>query len=198
MDLDGTKKTRGGPSRWAYLLALAPAALGVAAMAFIMTAQLPKAGEGLEQIVVPGARELRLEPGTHTIFWEHRSVVDGRLYAVEQISGLTVDVRTADGRPVEVGWPSGSSTYSLYGREGRSIKVVQIEQAGLYRVSAAYADGEGPETVIAVGRGFMETLFAGIFGAIGSLFGGAILSIVVGVMVYRARRKARREASAPA
>lgn len=196
MDLDGRKKTRGGPSRWFYLLALAPAVLGMVAMVFIITTQITRLGEGLEQMVVPGERELQLEPGLHTIFWEPRSVVEGKLYATDQISGLTFQVQAEDGRPVEV-WPTiGSSTYTLYGREGRSVGEFRIDQGGLYRVSADYDEEGGAQAVIAVGNGFMSALFASIFGALGSFFGGGLLSILVVFLVHQTRSKAKREAAA--
>ncbi len=90
MDMSGRKTGDRAPGRGWYALGCLPVVLGFMAFFAILVSQLPKMDDGLEQIVVPGARELRLEPGEHTVFLEHRSVVDGKTYVVDQISGLAV------------------------------------------------------------------------------------------------------------
>ncbi|WP_436355867.1 hypothetical protein [Brevundimonas sp. CEF1] len=195
MDLKGSER-RGAPSKapgqgW-YALALLPAICGFAAMGVILFTQLSKLDDGLEQIVVPGTRELRLEPGLHTVFLEYSSVVDGRVYRVDQVSGLTVRVEAADGAPVAVRAPMGSASYSLGGRQGEAINVFDVERAGAYRVSADYGGTAGPQTVIAVGQGFMGTLFTTILSALGSAFLGMILAAAVVIGVYLARRRVRQ------
>ena len=194
MDLNGSKRheeLRKAPSRGWYGLAVLPVICGFAAMGVILFTQLSRLDDGLEQIVVPGVRELQLEPGRHTVFLEYSSVVDGRVYRVEQVSGLTVRVDAADGAPVAVNAPMGSATYSLGGRQGEAINVFDVERAGAYRISANYGGAAGPQTVIAVGHGFMGTLFTTILSALGAAFMGMILAATVVVGVYMARRRAR-------
>ncbi len=181
-----------GPGRIFYLLAVVPLILGVVAMVAILATGLPKMDDGLEQIVVPGERTLTLEPGAHTVFLETRSVVDGTVYAVDSVSGLSVTVTGADGTPVTLATPSGSSTYTLGGREGHSVNTFQIDRVGAYTVSAGYGGGEGPTTVIAVGQGFMGALLVLVFSALGVMFVSGIAAIGVVVWVAMARRRARR------
>ncbi|WP_143276020.1 hypothetical protein [Brevundimonas diminuta] len=181
-----------GPGRGWYAAAVLPVICGFAAMGVVLFTQLPKLDDGLEQIVVPGARELTLEPGRHTVFLEYRSVVDGRVYAVDQVAGLTVRVEAADGAPVAVSAPMGSSTYSMGGRQGEAINVFSVERAGAYRISADYDGQEGPQTVIAVGQGFMGQLFATVFMGLGAVFLGMALTVAAVIGVYLARRRARR------
>ncbi len=160
-------------------------------MGAVVFTQLAKLDDGLEQIVVPGARELELEPGQRTVFLEYQSVVDGRAYRVDQVSGLNVRVEAADGTPVTVTAPMGSSTYSLGGRQGKAINRFSIDRAGTYRVSADYEGQVGPQTVIAVGQGFMASLFITILSALGAAFLGLVLSAVTVAGVYLVRRRAR-------
>ncbi|KAK0330897.1 hypothetical protein LTR94_031031 [Friedmanniomyces endolithicus] len=177
MDLSASARdgraAKKGPGRGWYALAALPMICGFAAMGAVLFTQLSKLDDGLEQIVVPGARELRLEPGRHTVFLEYRSVVDGRVYAVDQVPGLAVHVEAADGAPVAVSAPMGSSTYTLGGRQGEAINV-------------------GPQTVIAVGQGFMGQLFSTVFMGLSAVFLGMILTVATVVGVYLARRRARQ------
>lgn len=195
MDLNGSKRHEGSrkaPGRGWYALAVLPAICGVAAMGVILFTSLSRLDDGLEQIVVPGTRELELEPGRHTVFLEYSSVVDGRVYRVDQLSGLTVRVEAADGAPVAVNAPMGSASYTLGGRQGEAINVFDVEQAGAYRISADYDGAAGPQTVIAVGQGFMGRLFITILSALGAAFLGMILAVTVVVGVYMARRRVRQ------
>ena len=201
--MDMTSSGRGGapehrtgrkPGRIFYLLAVLPAICGIVAMVVILATKLPTMDDGLEQIVVPGARELALRPGNHTVFLEVRSVVDGRVYAVDDVSGLAVKVEAADGTPVATRAPGGSSTYTFGGRQGQSIQVFRIDRAGTYRVSADYDGRVGPQTVIAVGQGFMTGMFAVVLSAVGAFFGGVFLSIMAGAWVAWSRRRTPRGA----
>src|SRR5437868_3163039 len=72
---------------------------GVIAIAGFVAAGLylwPRLGSidaGMIRVVVPGHAMLDLgKAGTYTIFHEKQSVVDGRFYASDSVSGLRVDV----------------------------------------------------------------------------------------------------------
>lgn len=181
-----------GPGRALYLLALLPPICGFATLIIILVTRLPTLDDGLQQIVVPGSRDLALQPGVHTVFLERHSVVDGRVYAVDELSGLQVRVQAADGTPVEVTTPVGSASYSLGARQGDAINVFRVETAGTYRVSASYEGQAGPQTVIAVGLGFMTSIFATVLSALGAVFLGIILGVAVLAAVYFSRRRTRR------
>ena len=88
--------------------------------------------------------------------------------------------------------PMGSASYSLGGRQGEAINVFDVERAGAYRISADYDGEAGPQTVIAVGQGFMGQLFSTVFMGLGAVFLGMILTVATVVGVYLARRRARQ------
>ena len=180
----------GGPGCAAYLLGCLPLLVGFGVMVAILVVSLPKMNAGLERILVPGERSLTLEPGSHMVFLETRSVVDGRAYEVGDVSGLAVHVVGADGTPVEVTAPNGSATYSLNGREGHAINTFQITKAGAYVVSADYGGAEGPQTVIAVGQGFFGGLMGTVFGGLAAVFIGALAALGVVAWVLIRRRRA--------
>lgn len=185
------RAVRHGPGRGFYFVALLPMILGFAAMGIILATQLPKMKDGLQQIVVPGARELPLEPGGYTIFLETRSVVDGRAYAVDEVSGLQVRVEDADHTPVALSDPAASSTYSLGGRQGHSIRAFRIDRAGTYRIGADYDESGGPQAVIAVGQGFVGRLLVSIFSSLGAVFAGLALTVGLLIWIYISRHRAR-------
>lgn len=183
------------PGRAFYLLALLPPICGIVALIFVVTTRLPMLDDGLKQIVVPGARELVLQPGDHTVFLETHSVVDGRAYSTDGVPGLSVHVEAADGTPVAMRTSFGNASYSMGSRQGQSINVFRIDQAGTYKVSADYDGADGPKTVIAVGQGFMAGIFISVLMAIGSLFLGMILGAAILVTVFLLRRRVRRVAA---
>lgn len=93
--------------------------------------------------------------------------------------------------------PGFSSSYSIGGHSGKSVFAFDITAPGRYRLSVAYSGGRGePQTVIAVGRGFLGRLIGTIFGAIGSVFAGFIAALVLVLTTYFGRRKMLRAAQA--
>lgn len=185
-----TPLKKGGPGCATYLLGCLPLLVGFGIMIAIMLVSLPKMNAGLEQIVVPGERQLTLEPGHHMVFLETRSVVDGEAFVSGDITGLSVRVTGADGTAVPVTAPTATATYSLNGREGHAINGFEITQAGAYAVSADYGGAEGPRTVIAVGQGFLGGLFSTVFGGLAAVFIGGLVALGVVAWVLIRRRRA--------
>lgn len=68
--------------------------------------------DSLTRIVVPGEAELDLtEPGSYTIYHEHRSVVDGQVFSsTADISSLLVAVERPTGNPRPCVSPLGTSS----------------------------------------------------------------------------------------
>ncbi|PYG89032.1 hypothetical protein LY28_00852 [Ruminiclostridium sufflavum DSM 19573] len=136
------------------------------------------------KVVVPGAGVVELkEPGDYSIYFEHRSVLDGRTYNTDNINGLVCKLKNAEtGEYINLENPTINSRYSVNGREGRSLFQFSIEKAGKYELDARYESGEGEEAVLAIGKGFgmslLKTMLTG-FGTLIITIGGAIVIFVV-------------------
>jgi hypothetical protein len=184
------------PSRLWYVLAFLVFVGGFGGMALFLVDRLGGIGNGLVQIVVPGEKEIVLEPGFYTIFHERESVVDGRIYQSNGIAGLEVSLTGPAGEPVAVTTASMSANYNIPGHRGVSAFQFEAKAAGTYRLSAGYADGTaGPETVLAVGKGFVRKLIGTIFGGLALAFGGAGLAVAIAVPVFVKRLRAKRAAA---
>jgi hypothetical protein len=69
-----------------------------------------------------------------------------------------------------------------------------IEKPGLYELSAWYPEGqEGPEVVLAIGRGFTGKLMRTVLGGLAILFGSLIVGVTIAVKTFLKRRKAERQ-----
>jgi hypothetical protein len=168
---------------------------GVIAIAGFVAAGLylwPRLGSidaGMIRVVVPGNATLDLgKAGTYTIFHEKQSVVDGRFYASDSVSGLRVDViAEATGAPVRLE-PATSTSYSMGSRQGTSIFAFTVEQPGRYRMTTNLAGGQA---VLAIGQGMLGTMFALVGGTIAIAFAGlALAGIIVALTIWR-RMKAK-------
>lgn len=192
-----------GPSRWYYALAALVLVAGIASWVLLLVGGLGSFADSLTQVVVPGKHDIALaEPGVYTVFYEHESVVGGRVYATgERLPGLQVTLASrATGAPVVLSRASTSARYSLGGRSGVSLLEFRIEQAGSFELSAWYPGPDGgPEVVLAVGRGFTTRLLGTILGSLGIFFGSAAAAVAIAAVTFVKRRKALRGlAGAPA
>ena len=178
------------PGRIWYLVAVGIFLAGMVAMAVFLLTRLTGFDEGLTRFIVPGEQALTLDAGNYTIFHEAQSVIDGKIYASSGLGGLMVNVTGADGGEVALR-SSGSGRYTFGGHTGFAVFDFTAASAGAYVVAGRYADGApGPETVLAVGQGFLSSLLWTIFGALGIAFGGAAIAAAIGVTVLVKRRRA--------
>ena len=150
----------------------------------------------LQQVVVPGQATLTLdEPGDYTIFHEYESVVDGKLYYAMSLSGLNVTVTGPDGARVTLTTPGATSRYNLSSRSGVSVFAFTATKPGAYRLVAAYDNGRNePQTVLAVGKGFLASILLTVFGALLIMFAGIGGGAAIAVIVFIKRRRAQRVA----
>ena len=187
-----------GPGRVGYVIAAVVLVAGLAGMALVL--YLGLSGLSLQRVVVPGSGEVVLdEPGRYTIYHESRSVVDGRVYDVEGVAGLTVELVSAEtGESIPLEAPFGDTTYDFGGRSGRGVLAFDADRPGAYRLSADYPGGSGPETVLAVGGGLGRRIAMTVIGAIASAGGGFVLALAIGILTFVRRRRARRRAAPPA
>jgi hypothetical protein len=145
---------------------------------------------GLTRFVVPGEETLTLDAGNFTIFHEPQGVIDGKIYAGGSLSGLTVTVTGPGGDDVPLS-PAGSGRYSFGGHTGFAVFDFTAAAPGPYVIAGSYADNApGPQTVLAVGAGFLSGLLTTIFGSLGIAFGGAIIAAIIAVRVLVRRRRA--------
>lgn len=172
--------------------------LGVVACVTILVLGLT--GLSMERVVVPGAGQITLEePGRYTVYHETRSTVNGRVYVVEEIAGLTVElVEVETGETVVLDAPGSSATYELGGRSGQAVLGFEVERPGEYRLSADYGSGGGPETVLAVGRGLGTRIAMTVVGAIAVIGGSFVLAAALVAWTFVRRRRATRGAPAGA
>ncbi len=190
-------RARGAPGRGGYVAAGIVMLLGVIAFGAIL--YLGLTGLSMERLVVPGSAEIALdETGRHTIYHESLSTLNGRVYDVEDVAGLSVEVvEVATGEAVHLDGPVGSTTYDLGGRSGRAVLAFDVERPGVYRLSAEYGDAGGPETVLAVGRGLGTRIAATVAGAIAVIGGAFVLAVALAALTFFRRRRARRGAAPP-
>lgn len=190
--------TGSAPGRWWYALAGLVLVAGLATagvLAFRVADELPRA---LTRVVVPGQTELALnEPGAYTIYHEYRTVVDGRVYSTGgELSSLQVTVETFDGRPVTLDSPGGTFEYSIGGRSGVAVLTFRAQEPGTYRMSAHYPAGEGPEAVLAVGRGWDRDILVGFLAAIGIALLAGAGALAITIITFLKRGKARQRVGA--
>jgi len=180
-------------SRAGYFLAPVFLLAGLAVAVWLGWSEYNALQNAFVRVIVPGASQLVLDkPGTYTIFHEAESVVDGRLYSVQSIPGLTVTVTAeADGKTVPVVVPSVSSNYTIGGHSGVSVFAFTITQPGRYRLNADYGGHSGPQTVLAIGQEFIWSLLRTIFGAIGSVLAGFGVALALVLTTYFRRRRAQ-------
>ena len=134
-------------------------AVGVLTFVIFLVTSLMKVFGGLQRVEVPGARELTLEPGDYTIYWEG----DSRFGSVPSFPDLDLSVVSKGGesRTVSSSGLLASRYTTMEGRSGASVAVFTVERGDLYAVKVATAPGKSlPKGGIAVGRslGFLGVL----------------------------------------
>ncbi len=185
------------PGRKWYVVAGAIFVASFVAFVFFLFTRILGLGDAFDRFVVPGSAVIELEEtGRHTVFHESTSTLDGIVYRVGDVSGLEIEVVAEDGSPVRVVSPMGSMEYRLGGREGTAMAAFVVEEPGAYSVSATYRGGAGPETVLAVTRGFGTRIVTTVIGAVVLAMGGTVLAVGIAVTTFVLRHRAKRRPSA--
>jgi hypothetical protein len=183
------------PSWWYCSLGVAAMLAGLGMFIYTIVHGISHVTDDLTQIVVPGDRNLTLMPKLkYTIFLEEQSVVNGQIYSTtESLSGLTCAVTSqASGIKIQTRRSTMNTTYSVGGREGRSVLEFVTEEGGVYHIGCDYEEGSrGPQVVLALGSGVDERIFSIVVKALASFFGGGIFggAIIATVASLRARAK---------
>lgn len=126
-----------GPVR--RILGILLISAGVVGFAAFLVTSLMNVFGGMERVEVPGTRDLVLEPGDYTIYWE----TDSRFNLVPAYSDLDLAVVSKGGesRAISSSGPV-TSRYSTMDRVGVSIAAFRVEREGPYGVKAAAAAGK--------------------------------------------------------
>ncbi len=142
------------------------------------------------QVLVPGTRTIELkEPGDYNIYFEYKSVVDGRVFETSTINGLVCKLKnTESGEYIKLENSIANSRYSVNGREGQSLFSFTIDKAGTYEIDASYESGEGEEAVLAIGKGFGMKLLSTIFICFAILFVTIAGAVILFVYTYKKRK----------
>lgn len=145
------------------------------------------------QVIVPGKKIVELkETGKYSIYFEYRSVIDGKVFETNNISGLMCSLKnTSTGEFIKLDNASVNSNYSVAGREGKSIFQFVINETGKYELKAWYEEGEGEEAVLAIGKGFGMVLVRTILLSIGILFVSFGIAITIFIVTLVKRKKAK-------
>lgn len=194
------QRPRKPPSRWWYAFGVLPIVVGGAFIAVSLVDALEGLGDSLEQIELPGQKELHLElPGKYTVFYEHFSNVEGRIYDTgrEEISGLDLSlISRATGGEIPLTSPGMSSTYSLEGRSGVAVSEFTIEEPGWYEFSGVYSEPRpAPQVVFAIGREFEKELIRTLLLMFAVMGGAALLGVGLWIWVYLKRKRFRESMS---
>lgn len=181
------------PRKWWYVISVLIFIIGISAFVLWLVNGLSGITNGSQQFVVPGKSEIFLsEPGKYEIFYEYRSVVNGKVYLTEEnLSGLqcTLKDRSTD-QFISMENPSINSNYSLGGRAGISVLEFTVKKAGIYDLSAQYSSGkEGQEVVLAIGKGIGGKISGVIIVGIAIFILTIALSIIVFVVTFLMRRR---------
>ncbi len=161
------------------------AVAGFIAAGLYLWPRLGSVDAGMIRVVAPGSASITLEkPGTYTIFHEKQSVVDGKYYASESVSGLQIELVAEAGRtPVRIVKPVASTSYSIGNRKGESIFIFTVDSPGRYRLTSSV---NGGQAVLAIGQGTFAAIFALIGGAIAIAFVGlALAGTIVALVIWR-------------
>jgi len=181
------------PSRLWYGLAggLLAGALACVVLGIYYVSLMPGKVQQFQRVTVPGqARVTFTEPGRYVVYAEGPGVSEGSATG-------TVNVflyPSGNGPPITVSPSQGGWTsYTIAGREGRSIGSLRVDQPGTYVLVAGETTNPAV-THVAVGRGlFLETVFLGVaLLLLGLLFLSAALAVGVttGVLRYGNARRA--------
>lgn len=183
--------------KW-YVVALCLLLTGAAGAGWILRSGLSGSDNSLVRTIVPGSTVLTLnEPGSYTIFYEMESVIDGRVFSPQDITGLRVGITSeTSGAKIPLRRTLTKARYSFPGRQGISILSFDIAQPGRYRLDTTYPDNRTqPQAVLAVGNGFVGQLLGTIFGAFGlGLLGcGGALALVIVTLISRRRLREEQQ-----
>lgn len=182
------------PSKIFYVVSGVILVIGIILFVIILISGISSSVDKINnQVIVPGTKTIELkETGKYSIYFEYRSVIDGKVFETNNISGLMCTLRNTETNEfIKLDNASVNSNYSVNGREGKSIFEFAINETGKYELKAWYETGDGQEAVLAIGKGFGIALVRTIVASIGTLFVSFGLSFVIFIVTFVKRKKAK-------
>lgn len=207
------------PSGWYYLLAVLILVIGCGiSFAIILLSSGGILGiisdvddtiSQLSRVVVPGSADLELSTsGTINVYYEHRSVVDGKKYISSQRPpSLDCSIMSQDdGKEIPIeSYSTVTSTYSIGmdNYEGALINRFTIQEPGTYRIDCQYQDGTTePEIVLAIGQnvvwdilGVVGRAGATLLGSLAVLCGSTLIAVILAIIIAAKRSPSKQEPS---
>jgi uncharacterized membrane protein len=184
-------KDSNAPSKLMYVISGLIFVIGIISFVIVLvTGILSSVNSFDNQVIVPGTNSFQLkEPGDYNIYFEYRSVVDGRIFETSNINGLVCKLKNIDsGEYIRLENSKVNSTYSVNGREGRSLFSFSVDKAGTYEIDASYESGDGEEAVLVIGKGFGMKLISTIFICFAILFVSIAGAVILFVRTYKKRK----------
>jgi hypothetical protein len=199
------------PTRWYYVLALLLPVFACALTALLAYQNVPKLPGALEatgidsltQVTVPGSAEINFpKAGAYAVYYEYRSVIDGKNYARGKYPpSINCQLTSkATGEDIELASPHAEGDiYVTQNREraGVLLNSISINQPGVHIFSCRYTDGRTqPQIILAVGPNIIWEFFnlaakpfaafvCGSFVFIGAL---GISVLIIGIVAFKRRR----------
>jgi hypothetical protein len=173
------------PSGWMYVLGIALVFGGCGASCGITLIHSSAKVDAMQRLVMPGQHEGELAAGSHVLYAETRSTVDGKGY-VWNGGTLQCDlVDSASNQPVPMRTATASENYSFGGFAGQSMFEFDIATAGRYRLAC---EAESGPMVVALSQGaVLGSMFYAMLG--GFVVAAAGLTTIL--LTWDKRRKHR-------
>lgn len=186
------------PGRKWYVVAALVFVVGFAVFGVFLFLRIRAVTEGLQRIVVPGSAEILVDdPGRWTIYQETGSAVGGVIHGAADLTGLQVVVESPTGQPVDLVSPGMNESYSMGERRGYAIFRFEAPEVGTYRLEAGYPAGStGSAGVLTVGKGFTWGIVWTVMGAIAIAMASFCLALLIAVVTFVKRYRARRRLAA--
>ena len=179
------------PSKLLYAISGVILIIGIISFVVVLVTGILSSVNSIDnQVVVPGKRTIELkEPGDYNIYFEYKSVIDGRVFETSTINGLVCKLKnTETGEYIKLKNSTSNSRYSVNGREGKSLFSFTIDNAGTYEIDASYESGDGEEAVLAISKGFGMKLLSSIFICFAILFVTIAGAVILFVYTYKRRK----------
>lgn len=184
------------PRRKLYFVSLAVLLLGIVLFFIVLIQGVYSTLNALDtRVIVPGTSIIELEEaGKYSIFWEYDSVIDGKLFQTDSINGLKCTLMKVNtGELITLESPSVNASYSVSGREGQNIYEFNIAETGKYELKAWYENGEGEETVLAIGKGFGMAIVRTVLISVIILFVTVGTFISIFIIAFRRKEESMEE-----